>query len=41
MGCGESTLRIAPALNITTQLIDEGLEILDHAIQEAEQEGLD
>lgn len=41
MGCGESTLRIAPPLNITTQLIDEGLEILDHAIHEVEQEGLD
>ncbi len=41
MGCGESTLRIAPPLSITTQLIDAGLEILDNAIQEAEQEGLD
>jgi 4-aminobutyrate aminotransferase len=41
LGCGESTLRIAPALNITTSLIDAGLEILDHAINEAEQEELD
>ena len=41
IGCGNSTLRIAPALNITKQLIDEGLEIFDRAIQEAEQEGLD
>jgi 4-aminobutyrate aminotransferase len=39
LGCGESSIRISPALNITRELIDEGLEIFETAIQSAE-EGL-
>lgn len=41
LGCGESSLRLAPPLNISRALIDEGLEILDTAIGEAEAQGLD
>ncbi|MCK4963134.1 MAG: aminotransferase class III-fold pyridoxal phosphate-dependent enzyme, partial [Anaerolineales bacterium] len=40
LGCGESTIRISPPLNISRDLIDEGLEILEIAISDAE-EGLD
>jgi len=36
MGCGKSTMRIAPALSIDKTLIDEGLEKLESAITEAE-----
>lgn len=36
MGCGKSTMRIAPALSIDKSLIDEGLEKLESAITEAE-----
>jgi 4-aminobutyrate aminotransferase len=39
LGCGESTIRISPPLNITQELIDEGLEIFEAAIQTAEKEG--
>jgi 4-aminobutyrate aminotransferase len=39
LGCGESTIRISPPLNISRDLIDEGLEILEIAISDAE-EGL-
>jgi 4-aminobutyrate aminotransferase len=38
LGCGDSTMRIAPALNITKALIDEGLEKLEAALTEAENE---
>jgi 4-aminobutyrate aminotransferase len=38
-GCGESTLRICPALNISRDLMDEALEIFEAALTEAEQEG--
>jgi 4-aminobutyrate aminotransferase len=38
MGCGKSTIRIAPALNIDKALIDEGLEKLESAVTEAEKE---
>jgi 4-aminobutyrate aminotransferase len=41
LGCGESVIRIAPPLNITRQLIDEGLLVLEEAITQAEAEGLD
>jgi 4-aminobutyrate aminotransferase len=37
MGCGKSTIRISPPLNIEKKLIDEGLGILEAAIQESEQ----
>jgi 4-aminobutyrate aminotransferase len=40
LGCGESAIRIAPALNISRNLIDEGLEILETAITSAEKDGL-
>jgi len=36
MGCGKSTIRIAPALSIDKALIDEGLEKLESAITEVE-----
>jgi 4-aminobutyrate aminotransferase len=41
LGCGESTIRISPPLNIPHRLLDEGLQILDAAIGEAEAQGLD
>ena len=40
-GCGESTLRISPALNISRDLLDESLTILEAAISDAEKEGID
>lgn len=40
-GCGESTLRISPPLNISRDLIDESLTILEAAISDAEKEGID
>ena len=36
LGCGTSTIRIAPALSIQKQEIDEGLEIFQHAVGMAE-----
>jgi 4-aminobutyrate aminotransferase len=36
LGCGDSTIRITPPLCITEQEIREGLEIIAHAIGEAE-----
>jgi 4-aminobutyrate aminotransferase len=41
LGCGESTIRLAPPLNIQRPLLDEGLQVLDAAIGEAEAQGLD
>lgn len=41
LGCGDSAIRISPPLNITRPLMDEGLEILETAISEAEAEGFD
>ncbi|HSB91319.1 MAG TPA: acetyl ornithine aminotransferase family protein [Anaerolineales bacterium] len=41
LGCGESTVRLAPPLNIERQQVDEALEILEAAVTEAESEGLD
>ena len=38
LGCGESTIRIAPPLNIGRELVDEGLQIFEKAITEAESE---
>lgn len=40
LGCGESTIRIAPPLTIDRQLVDEGLKIFEAAISEAEAEDL-
>lgn len=36
MGCGESTIRFAPALNIPRNLVDKSLQIIEDAITEAE-----
>ncbi len=39
LGCGESTIRISPPLNIEQPLIDEGLGIFEAAILEASGKG--
>jgi 4-aminobutyrate aminotransferase len=36
--CGISTIRIAPPLNITRELIDSGLEIIEDVVKEVERE---
>lgn len=41
LGSGESSLRIAPALNIPERHLDEGLMMLDEALTQEEQKGLD
>jgi 4-aminobutyrate aminotransferase len=41
LGCGESVIRFCPPLNITRELIDEGLEAFEASVSEAEAEGLD
>lgn len=41
LGCGQSTIRLAPPLMINSSLLDEGLQILDASIAEAEADGLD
>jgi 4-aminobutyrate aminotransferase len=41
LGCGESALRVSPALNIPRPQLDEGLQVLDTSIGEAEAQGLD
>ncbi len=41
LGCGESVIRFAPPLSITRPLVDEGLEIFEAVVSEAEAEGLD
>jgi 4-aminobutyrate aminotransferase len=38
LGCGESSIRIAPALNISQNEMDEGLKIFEGAIALAERE---
>jgi 4-aminobutyrate aminotransferase len=38
LGCGMSTVRFMPALNITADLVDEGLEIFERALTQAEKE---
>jgi 4-aminobutyrate aminotransferase len=38
LGCGTSTIRVAPPLCITRQEIDEGLEIMEEAIYVSEEE---
>jgi len=37
--CGSSTIRIAPPLNITRELVDAALEILGDVVKEVEREG--
>jgi 4-aminobutyrate aminotransferase len=41
LGCGESTVRLAPPLAVERRQVDEGLEILEASITESEAEGLD
>ncbi|MEM2202240.1 MAG: aminotransferase class III-fold pyridoxal phosphate-dependent enzyme, partial [Candidatus Bathyarchaeia archaeon] len=36
--CGISTLRIMPPLNITRELVDAGLEIIEDVVKEVEKE---
>ncbi|MGQ9456834.1 MAG: acetyl ornithine aminotransferase family protein [Anaerolineae bacterium] len=38
LGCGVSTIRFMPALNISSDLVDEGLAIFDEALTAAERE---
>jgi 4-aminobutyrate aminotransferase len=40
LGCGKSTIRIAPPLNISRRELDEGLKIFEEAISLAEQKFL-
>jgi 4-aminobutyrate aminotransferase len=41
LGCGSSTVRIAPPLSVSREQVDEGLMILEASLTEAETEGLD
>jgi len=36
--CGTSTIRIAPPLNITRELVDAALEIIEDVVKEVEKE---
>jgi 4-aminobutyrate aminotransferase len=36
LGCGANTVRFMPALNISQELVDEGLAIFEEALSEAE-----
>jgi 4-aminobutyrate aminotransferase len=38
LGCGKSTIRISPSLNITESEMEAGLEIFEEAISIAEKE---
>ncbi len=37
--CGKSTIRIAPPLIITRELVDAGLDIIEDAIKQVEKQG--
>jgi 4-aminobutyrate aminotransferase len=39
LGCGANTVRFMPALNISQELVDEGLAIFEEALSEAEGNG--
>jgi 4-aminobutyrate aminotransferase len=39
LGCGANTVRFMPALNISHELVDEGLAIFEEALSEAERNG--
>jgi 4-aminobutyrate aminotransferase len=41
LGSGENSIRLAPALNIERNILDEGLQIMQSAIAEAEAQGID
>jgi 4-aminobutyrate aminotransferase-like enzyme len=36
LGCGRSTLRFMPALNVTADVVDQGLDMFEHALTEVE-----
>jgi 4-aminobutyrate aminotransferase len=36
LGCGMSAVRFVPALNVTADVVDAGLDIFEHALTEAE-----
>ncbi len=38
LGCGMSTVRFAPALNISADLVDQGLDVFEAVLTEAEEE---
>jgi 4-aminobutyrate aminotransferase len=38
--CGTNTVRMTPPLNISRDLVDEGLQIFEEVLTEAEREGL-
>jgi 4-aminobutyrate aminotransferase len=38
LGCGQSVVRIAPPLNVSRDLVDEGLAVFEKALTEAENE---
>jgi 4-aminobutyrate aminotransferase len=41
LGSGENSIRLAPPLNIERNILDEGLQIMQSAIAEAEAQGID
>jgi 4-aminobutyrate aminotransferase len=38
LGCGISSVRFVPALNVPADLVDQGLEIFEHVLSKAEEE---
>jgi len=38
LGCGISSVRFVPALNVPAALVDQGLEIFEHVLSKAEEE---
>jgi 4-aminobutyrate aminotransferase len=40
LGCGKSTIRIAPPLNISRDEIDQGLSIFEHVLSLAGQQSM-
>lgn len=34
LGCGERSIRVRPALNITKSQIDEGLDVIEKVVKE-------
>jgi 4-aminobutyrate aminotransferase len=41
LGCGKSTIRIAPPLSVTREEVDEALQIFEDAISVGEREALE
>jgi 4-aminobutyrate aminotransferase len=40
LGCGKSTIRIAPPLNVSREEVDEAMQILEEVLFICEKEGL-